>query len=271
MKYTIPMMATIAFAATVPGFGQKIVAHRGASHDAPENTLAAFQIAWKQGADAIEGDFYLTKDNEIVCIHDKSTKRTAAKLTGLEVAKSTLAELRKVDVGSWKGKQFKGERIPTLAEVLETVPKGKGILIEIKSGPEIVPHLQQQLKSTSLTADQITIISFNDDVISGCRESMPQYKANWLTSYKQSAKLAGWTPKLKDVLKRLHDCNATGLGSQGNRNVITPSFAKALEEADYELHVWTINKPADAKYFSDLGVQSITTDKPAAIRESLKP
>ena len=271
MNYSIPMMAVVGlFAANAVCHGQKIVGHRGASHDAPENTLVAFRLAWEQGADAIEGDFYLTKDNEIVCIHDKSTKRTAAKLKGFDVAKSTLAELRKVDVGSWKGKQFKGERIPTLAEVLATVPEDKGIFIEIKCGPEIVPHLQKQLKSTSLAADQITIICFNEEVISQCRNSMPQYKANWLTSYNRSMSLGAWTPKLKDVLKRLKECNATGLGSKGNRNVITPSFAKALDEAGFELHVWTINKPADAKYFSELGVQSITTDKPAEIRKSLK-
>ncbi|MDP7286911.1 MAG: glycerophosphodiester phosphodiesterase family protein, partial [Phycisphaerae bacterium] len=71
-----------------------IVAHRGASRDAPENTIAAFELAWKQGADAIEGDFYLTKDRRIVCIHDSSTKRTAR--ANLSVAKSTLAELRKL-------------------------------------------------------------------------------------------------------------------------------------------------------------------------------
>lgn len=70
-----------------------IVAHRGASHDAPENTLAAFELAWEQGADAIEGDFHLTQDGHIVCLHDKDTKRTAGKK--LVVGKSSLEELRK--------------------------------------------------------------------------------------------------------------------------------------------------------------------------------
>ena len=81
--------------------GGVIVAHRGASFDAPENTLAAFRLAWQQGADAIEGDFYLSKDNQIVCIHDADTKRTA--VVSRQVAESTLAELRELDVGrsSW--------------------------------------------------------------------------------------------------------------------------------------------------------------------------
>ncbi|MDP6721144.1 MAG: glycerophosphodiester phosphodiesterase family protein, partial [Pirellulaceae bacterium] len=96
--------------------GQLIVAHRGASYDAPENTLAAFRLAWRQGADGIEGDFYLTKDGQIVCIHDADTKRTAG--VSRQVAKSTLAELRELDVGRWKDEEFAGERMPTLQQVL---------------------------------------------------------------------------------------------------------------------------------------------------------
>lgn len=84
-----------------------IVAHRGASHDAPENTLPAFELAWEQGADAIEGDFHLTRDGHIICLHDKDTKRTAG--VKLVVKNSPLAELRKLDVGEWKDPRFKTE------------------------------------------------------------------------------------------------------------------------------------------------------------------
>src|SRR6056300_610029 len=77
-----------------------IVAHRGASYDAPENTLPAFELAWKQGADAVEGDFLLTGDGKIVCFHDKDTKR----LTGqkMDISKTSFADLQKLDVGKWK-------------------------------------------------------------------------------------------------------------------------------------------------------------------------
>ena len=109
-----------------------IVAHRGASFDAPENTLPAFELAWEQGADAIEGDFLLTKDKQIVCIHDHSTKRLADR--DLEVKSSTLAELKSLDVGFWKDKKYKNTRIPTLAEVFATIPDGKKIFVEIKCG-----------------------------------------------------------------------------------------------------------------------------------------
>ena len=84
-----------------------IVAHRGASKRAPGNTLPAFELAWKQGADAIEGDFRLTKDGHVVCIHDETIKRTAG--ADLNVAQSTLSELRKLDVGAWFDPAFKGD------------------------------------------------------------------------------------------------------------------------------------------------------------------
>src|SRR5262245_24153707 len=99
----------------------EIIAHRGASHDAPENTVASFQEAWRQKADSAELDIQLTKDGRIVVLHDSTTKRTTG--TDLKVSEQTLAELRKLDAGSWKGEKFKGEKLPTLAEMLATAPK----------------------------------------------------------------------------------------------------------------------------------------------------
>ncbi|NIL97886.1 MAG: hypothetical protein GTO53_09115, partial [Planctomycetales bacterium] len=121
-----------------------IVAHRGASGDAPENTIEAFQLAWQQGADAIEGDFHLSQDGQVVCIHDKDTQRTAGQ--ALIVAESSLEDLRKLDVGSFFGPRYSGARIPTLAEVLATVPQGKKIYLDIKCGAAIVPPMLEQLK-----------------------------------------------------------------------------------------------------------------------------
>ena len=85
-----------------------MVAHRGESYDAPENTLPAFKLAWEQGADAIEGDFILTKDGHIVCIHERTTKRFCDQ--DLVVAKSTLKQLKALDVGSWKNEKYEGIR-----------------------------------------------------------------------------------------------------------------------------------------------------------------
>ncbi|MEX0742204.1 MAG: glycerophosphodiester phosphodiesterase family protein, partial [Phycisphaeraceae bacterium] len=102
----------------------------GASHDAPENTLPAFELAWEQGADAIEGDFHLTSDGKIVCIHDFDTQR----VSGSEriVKSSTLEELRALDAGAWLDPKWKDIRMPTFAEVAATVPAGKMFYIEVK-------------------------------------------------------------------------------------------------------------------------------------------
>ena len=125
----VVVVFTIVFSSTAGA--QLIVAHRGASYDAPENTLAAFQLAWQQNSDAIEGDFYVTSDQQIVCIHDKSTRRVAPKQPALNVADSTFKQLRQLDVGSWKHDRYSAERVPTLKQVLATVPAGKQIFVEI--------------------------------------------------------------------------------------------------------------------------------------------
>lgn len=247
---------------------QFIVAHRGASHDAPENTLAAFRLAWKQHADAIEGDFYLSKDGRIVCIHDKTTKRIAPDQPELTVAKSTLSELRALDVGSWKDKRYASERIPTLMEVLDTVPDGKRIFIEIKCGPEIVPVLKQQLQTSNVKPDQIVIISFSEEVVSQSRRLMPQYKVNWLTGYKRTTPVSAWKPTLDNVLQTLKRSGATGLGTNGNLKVIDQAFVDAVQAAGLEIHVWTVNDAKSAGTFKLFGVQSITTDRPAFIRKA---
>src|SRR5438034_6344625 len=109
----------------------KIIAHRGASHDAPENTLAAVHLAWQQNADAVEIDVHLSKDGKLVVIHDATTKRTCG--VSHKVRELTLAELKSLDAGKWKGRQWVGETIPTLDEVLDIVPKGRGLVIEMKS------------------------------------------------------------------------------------------------------------------------------------------
>jgi glycerophosphoryl diester phosphodiesterase len=249
---------------------QLIVAHRGASRDAPENTLAAFRLAWEQKADAIEGDFHVTCDNQIVCIHDKTTARTAPNHQSLKVAESTLESLRKLDVGIWKDTKFSGETIPTLEEVLRTVPPGKQIFVEIKCGPEIVPLLKPQLESSGLRDDQIVIICFNESVISEVRRLMPQYKANWLTNYKRNEDKTKWLPSIDEVLASLHRSSAKGLGTNGNITVVDIPFIKQVVDSGFEFHVWTINDALVARRFASLGAQSITTDTPALIRNALE-
>ncbi len=242
-----------------------IVAHRGASGVAPENTLAAFRKAFEQGADAIEGDFYLTKDGHVVCIHDRDTKRTAG--VAKQVREATLAELRTMDVGKWKGAAFAGEKIPTLAEVLGALPKGKRVYLEVKSGPEILTALFAGIEASGLAKDQIVIISFHDDVIRQAKSREPDYKAYWLVDVDPDS--AGnphpAAPALIDALTRL---GADGVGASADQT-IDARYVKAVQDAGFSFHVWTINSPEAARRFVAFGVQSITTDVPGPLRTEL--
>ena len=110
-----------------------VLAHRGYSAKAPENTMAAFELALAVGADGIELDVHMTRDGEIVVIHDDTLDRTTNGKG--PVSDQTMAELRELDAGSWFSPEFAGERIPTLKLVLELI-KDKDVLlnIEIKTG-----------------------------------------------------------------------------------------------------------------------------------------
>lgn len=250
------------------GLAQMIVGHRGASFDAPENTLAAFREAWAQDADGIEGDFYFTTDMKIVCIHDKDTKRTATK--NLSVSKSTLAELRELEVGAWKAEKFRGEPIPTFAEVLACVPAGKTFVIELKTGPEIVPLLVDELEEYGADLAHLLVISFDAKTIAACKQRLPELRAHWLTSYKVEEKSGSIAPSVEEIGKTLRECSADGLGTQGDRAIVTEEFVSQLKQLGMqEFHVWTVDSADDAEYFRSLGAVGITTNRPALIRAAI--
>ncbi|TWT95191.1 putative glycerophosphoryl diester phosphodiesterase 1 [Botrimarina colliarenosi] len=269
------LLLVISLLASAPATAQHLVAHRGASHDAPENTLAAFRLAWEQGADGIEGDFHLTADGQIVCLHDYDTQRVAGRK--LVVKDATLEELRALDVGAWKDERFRGERTPTFAEVAATVPAGKLLFVEVKCGPEIVPTLADALATArdevGLAAEQIVIISFHEDVIAACRKRLPTYQTQWLTGYKEKA--GRWTPTADSVAATLTGCGAGALGCQAERRYFDDRFVADLRDrgasqgADFRFGVWTVDDPEAARYYRDLGAWSITTNRPGWLRQRL--
>lgn len=273
MRHSIPTSFCLFLVISMQSVtAQMIVAHRGASHDAPENTLAAFELAWQQGADAIEGDFYLTSDQKIICVHDKDTKRVCPEQSNRKISQTDFDTLRSLDVGRWKDPRFAGEKMPSLSEVLKTVPAGKKVFVEIKTGPEILPVLQKDLGQSNLRPEQITLICFNADVIRQARTMMPQYHANWLTSYKERGFIGkkSWSPTVNQVIKTLRETGSTGFGTQGNQEVIDAGFVAAVKEAGFGFHVWTVNDPQWAAKLKSMGAMSLTTDRPQFIRNALE-
>lgn len=244
-----------------------IVAHRGASYDAPENTLAAFRLAWEKGTDAVEGDFYLTRDGRVACFHDRDTKRVAGREG--KISDMTWAEVQSLDVGKWKHARYEGEKVPSLEQVLELIPEGKFLLIEIKTGPEIVPSVRRILLDMNIRPESVRIIAFDQEVIRSAKIQIPEVKAFWLTSFKKDDK-GMLRPTPKEILATLKDVRADGLDARANPDVMTPAFVKQLHDLGYEAHCWTVNDPELALQMQAAGMDSITTDRPAFLRQALK-
>jgi len=263
MKFCTIATTLLLITSSVKGEESMIVAHRGASRDAPENTVAAFNLAWQQGADAIEGDFRLTRDGHIVCIHDGDTERVSDKK--LVVHESSLAELRQLDVGSFHGEEFKGTRIPTLAEVLATIPEGKKIFLEIKCGSEIIPVLLKALAASALQPEQVVVICFSARVLRALKAQAPEYTVSWLCSFKKEES-GEITPTREHVLAALVRIKADGLSSNMH---IPETVLESVKEHGYDWHVWTVNDVAHAKRAGQLGAATITTDVPKPIREGI--
>jgi glycerophosphoryl diester phosphodiesterase len=211
---------------------EKIVAHRGESFEAPENSLSAINMAWEKGARAVEIDIHLTADNEIVIIHDKHTGRVGDKK--LFVKKSKLHELKSVDVGIKKNKVFKGERIPTLNEVIETVPVEAKLVIEVKCGKEIINPLVELLKCAKLMIECVLDINENP------------YK----------------------IIKKIKDNGLDGVDVWAGK-VINKSFVKAFKEDGLCFYVWTVNDLGEAHRVLGYGVDAITTDRAEWISKQL--
>jgi len=233
----------------------EIIAHRGASAVAPENTVAAYRAAWEMGADAAETDVYLTRDNQVVAIHDETTKRT----TGVdhEVKSTTYDELRSLDAGSWKDPRYAGEPIPLLSAILETLPPGKILYVEVKCGPEILPFLDEVLTKSG-KRDQVTIIGFDLDTMDAAKKRMPDRPVFWLRSTEEDKET---NVRLPHDLSWVDLVKARGLdGLDVGYGGLTPSFVEAARKAGLGLVVWTVNERADAIRMRDLGVDGLTTD-----------
>src|SRR5258706_6929947 len=169
--------ALIVLAVLMPvAFAAEIIGHRGASADAPENTLASFKLGFQENADADELDIHLTKDGKIVVIHDYDTKRVGG--VDKKVVEQTFDEIRAINVGAfgkWAGKGF-NEKVPTLDEVLALIPPGKKLLIEIKVHEEILPALAESLRRAAVKPEQTVIITFFLDVAEAAKKKFPNRK-----------------------------------------------------------------------------------------------
>ncbi|MBX9941804.1 MAG: hypothetical protein K2Y32_21235 [Candidatus Obscuribacterales bacterium] len=236
----------------------KIVAHRGGKKWAPENTLAAFRKAVEARVDGIELDIHKCKTGELVVIHDDTLERTTNG-AGL-VKEKSLADLQKLDCGSWYDSAFKDERLPLLQDVLKLVDGKLEINIEIKNCPmnyeNIAGDLLKLLESYKYP-DKIMISSFDHKVIKDIAARSKRYKLALLgdnipydiAGYATKAGATAWNPAF--------DCVRT-------------DSVKDAHDGNISVNTWTLNKREEWRKALDLKVDSIITDDPIGLREYLK-
>jgi glycerophosphoryl diester phosphodiesterase len=255
---------TVAFYMGMLLMQVEVIAHRGASAEAPENTLPAFRLGWEQG-DACELDIYLTKDGQIVVIHDATTKRTA----GLDkpVVQQTLEELKALDAGGWKSPKYAGEKIPTLKEVLDLLPEKKRLYIEIKCGTEVLSELKRTLDVFPGKSGQLAIIGFSRETMTAAKRLLPAVPVYWLASYGKNRQTGAY-PEIDDLIVSCKAGHLDGLDLD-QKFPIDAAMVTKVNAGGLKLLTWTVNDPATALKLASAGVDGITTDRPHDLKAKL--
>jgi glycerophosphoryl diester phosphodiesterase len=233
-----------------------LIAHRGESHDAPENTLAAVRLAWERGAHAVEIDVHLSSDGELVVLHDFDTRRIGGSRT--PVARQTAAALRAIDAGAWKHRRWRGEKIPLLSEVLATVPEHGRLFIEIKAGPACVPPLARLLAAGPLEPRQIVVMSFDVATVADAARAFSRSEVCLLLSARQ------WLPRgaLARAIEQARAMGCRGLDLQTHRR-LDAAVIEAAHAAGLRVYVWTVDRVPVARRLAEAGIDGITTNRRA--------
>ena len=229
-----------------------LFAHRGASNYAPENTIAAFELAITQGAEAIELDAKLCADDQVVVIHDQTLERTTNG-TG-KVLDMPLAALKTLDAGLWFGEKFHGEPIPTLDEVFEAV--GKKIFINVEltnyaSPRDRLPDRVVEIIQRHNLEEQILFSSFNPFALRRAHQLLPDIPLGLLALPKLSGAWArSWLGSRLVPFQAIHP----ELGDT------TKAFIERQHHQGHRVHTWTVNNPVDLEQLFRWGVDGVFTD-----------
>lgn len=268
----------------------EIVAHRGASAEAPENTLAAVELAWKLGADAVEIDVQLSRDGHLAVIHDATLNRTAG-VKG-RVRDMSMSELQKTDVGTSKGEQWQGVMISALPEILATIPAGRRLYVELKcddfsrANPQMIAALQRDLAAAAIAPDSVVLISFSPTLLSAAKEALPQFSSRLVVKQKQvqnpgsserpsargadeaSVEAVIWEPPIDEIIHAAVSSGFDGV-SLSNTAAITHEAVVQLRHAQLATSIWVVKSANDARRFAGMGIDSLTTNDPRTIRAAL--
>ncbi|OGV26123.1 MAG: glycerophosphoryl diester phosphodiesterase [Legionellales bacterium RIFCSPHIGHO2_12_FULL_37_14] len=231
----------------------KVIAHRGASAYAPENTLTAFDLALAYGAEWIEFDVMLSKDEEPFILHDPSLKRTTNGQGILSEVESSY--VKTLDAGNWFSKQYKGEKVPHLKEVLKWL-----IFSDVKANIEIKPCRGFEEKTAVVVLSYLQrywpsesplplISSFNHEVLTLCRNLSPEAPLGLLVHSWDGA----WQKQAE-----LLNCTTVHM----NQRILNKERAKEVKDAGFQLLSYTVNKRSLAEKLFSFGVDAIFSDYP---------
>jgi len=234
------------------------VGHRGASYLAPENTLASIQLAWELGADAAECDVMLTADGKVVLFHDKNTKKLTGKTYVVKGASWNELKSLVVIPRETNRPEYDSETIPLLQDVLATIPEDRMLVIEIKTGPEILPYLQEVI-SLHWKSGNISFIAFDFETIKQAKALYPEVPCYYLSSFKA------------DLNKHFEAVVESHLDGVDLRHVIiNRNLVERCHGSGLDVWCWTVNDPEIALKMQQMGVSAVTTDRPAWLKESLE-
>jgi glycerophosphoryl diester phosphodiesterase len=232
-----------------------VIAHRGASAEAPENTLVAFRRALEIGVDGVELDAHLSADGVPVVIHDPLLERTTDG-HGL-VKDQPLAALRRLDAGRRFDERFAGERIPTLAEALEAL-RGVRVIVEIKNGPLYYPGIASRVLAAiaEVGHPSVTISSFDHPVLLEVKAAAPQVPTAVL-----------YAARPIDPVRLARDAGAALL--HPNWAYVTGEMVGQAHAAGLRVETWTVDEPAHLRHVIATGVDGVMTNHPDRLRAVL--
>jgi glycerophosphoryl diester phosphodiesterase len=224
-----------------------VIAHRGASSYAAENTLAAFDLALQMGCRHLELDVELTRDGHIVVMHDDTVDRTTNG-TG-PVGSQTLAELRALDAGAWYGPLFAGERIPTLAEVLERYQGRMYLRIELKGRASQLASSTADLVRQYGMVEHVTVTSFQYPRLGEMRAYAPELPTGWLVS------------EVSDTtIGQAHILGLTQICPRAD--VVTPALVRRLHAEGFVVRTWGVGNDAMMRQVVEAGADGMTVNFP---------
>lgn len=231
-----------------------VLGHRGASAEAPENTLAAFRLAMEQGADGVELDVWRCASGEVVVVHDEDTRRTAGE--ALAVPDASWPALRALDVGAWRGDRFRGERIPLLSEVLEALP-GAAINVELKGRgrDRRLAEAAARVIRRAGAADRVIASSFHVALLAAFRRAAPEVARGFL--FEESRM---WRVRAA-LSARLVGARAV----HPEAGLVTPARARRWRRAGLSIVAWTVDEAVEVERLVALGASALISNVPGAV------